>query len=73
MLCFQMISTYSTNNSWLLRDIIVVEGNFKADHLHPKNPQNDISLTDGEAYVTNEERYSKHLKEGKTFSQVGNE
>jgi hypothetical protein len=57
-------------NSWLLKRIIVVDGNFKAELLNPKYPANDISLTSGEAYVTEEQRYSEHLKEGKTYNQV---
>ena len=50
--------------------IIVTDGNFKAELLKPKNHKIDVALTAGEGYVTEKERYAKHLKEGKVFTQV---
>jgi hypothetical protein len=50
--------------------IIVADGNFKAELLRPKKPEADIALTAGEGYVTEKEKYAKHLAEGKDFPQV---
>ena len=55
---------------WLMCRIIVTDGNFKAELLKPKNPKIDVALTAGEEYVTEKERYEKHLKEGKVLTQV---
>lgn len=54
----------------MMRRIIVVDGNFKAELLKPRKPEADLALTAGEAYVTEKERYAKHLKEGNIFPQV---
>lgn len=54
-----------------MRRIIVVDGNFKAELLKPRKPEVDVALTAGEGYVTEKERYAKHLMEGKVFPQVG--
>jgi len=37
------------------------DGNFKADHLVQKNAENDVHLTNGECFMTNESRYQRHL------------
>ena len=50
--------------------IIVVDGNFKAELLNMRKPEADVALTAGEGYVTEKERYAKHLTEGKDFPQV---
>ena len=54
---------------WLMCRRIVTDGNFKAELLKPKNPEIDVALTAGGRYVTEKERYGKHLKEGKVFTQ----
>lgn len=50
--------------------MIVADGNFKAELLRPKKPEADVALTAGEGYVTEKERYGKHVAEGKDFPQV---
>ena len=55
---------------WLMCRIIFRDGNFKPELLKPKNPKINVALTAGEEYVTEKERYGKHLKEGKVFTQV---
>jgi hypothetical protein len=50
--------------------MLVVDGNFKAELLRPKKPEADVALTAGEGYVTEKEKYAKHVAEGKDFPQV---
>src|ERR1700677_107029 len=41
---------------------LVTNGNFKADHVKQKNPEDDVALTvNGEAYMTGDAQYKKHL------------
>ena len=49
----------------------VADGNFKADHLKQKNDDDDVWLTNGEAFMTNIGCYNQHLaqaQETKTAS-----
>jgi len=48
----------------------VADGNFKADHLMQKNDSTDIWLTNGEGFMTENERYSLHLAVAKESAQV---
>ncbi|KAF8899535.1 hypothetical protein CPB84DRAFT_1847743 [Gymnopilus junonius] len=41
----------------------IADGNFKANHLVPRNVEDDVHLTDGEAFMTRQADYSEHLKE----------
>jgi hypothetical protein len=50
--------------------MIVADGNFKAELLRPKKPESDVALTAGEGYVTEKEKYAKHVADGKDFPQV---
>jgi hypothetical protein len=38
-----------------------MDGNFKAEHLHPVNPSDEVSLMDGLAFMVTDERYKSHL------------
>lgn len=49
--------------SALYRRSFVADGNFKADHLNQRNAEDDVHLTDGEAFMTRQAEYSEHLKE----------
>ncbi|KAG2094649.1 uncharacterized protein F5147DRAFT_657123 [Suillus discolor] len=40
---------------------LVMDGNFKAEHLHPVNPSDEVSLMDGLAFMVGDERYKSHL------------
>jgi len=42
---------------------MVVDGNFKADHIKQKNPEDDVFLTNGELFMTATDSYNKHLEE----------
>lgn len=48
---------------WLLRRVLVVDGNFSAENMHARRPEDDVSLTDGEAYMVKDGPYRVHLLE----------
>ena len=43
--------------------MFVADGNFKADHLTPRNAADDVWLTAGEGFMTPEGPYQAHLKD----------
>ena len=43
--------------------MFVADGNFKADHLTPKNEEDDVHLTEGEAFMTADGPYKDHLND----------
>jgi hypothetical protein len=55
---------------WLFRRTIVVDGNFHADHLKMKHPEDDVALSDGHAFMVKTEPYQEHLSESKDIKQV---
>jgi hypothetical protein len=55
-----------------LRRSIVVDGNFHADHLKMKNPEDDVELADGMGFMTESAPYEQHIKESKEQKQVCN-
>ncbi|KAG2073707.1 hypothetical protein BDR04DRAFT_1127056 [Suillus decipiens] len=48
-------------HSWLFTRTLVMDGNFKAGHLHPVNLSDKVSLMDGLAFMVRDERYKRHL------------
>jgi hypothetical protein len=55
---------------WLFRRSIVVDGNFHADHLKMRHPEDDVALSDGCAFMVETEPYKEHLLESKDMKQV---
>ena len=47
---------------------MVVDGNFKADHVKQKNSEDDVFLTDGQSFMTAREPYKIHLEEATKLS-----
>jgi len=41
---------------------VVVDGNFKLDNLKMKNAEEDVTLSDGEAFFVGQVQYQEHLK-----------
>ena len=48
----------------------VVDGNFTADHIKQKRPDDDIWLTDGEGMMAAREPYYSHIKAAKDIKEV---
>jgi hypothetical protein len=55
---------------WLYTRSIVIDGNFSAEHLKMKQPEEDIALSPGERYMVEPKRYELHLNTGKEVKQV---
>ena len=57
-------------NSWLYQRSYVVEGNFHADHVKMKQPDDDVALCDGLGFMVETKPYNEHLKESIESKQV---
>lgn len=49
--------------SWLVMQRYVVDGNFTAQHMKMKTPEDDVSLADGKGYMVTEGPYETHIIE----------
>jgi hypothetical protein len=56
---------------WIYTRSIVIDGNFSAEHLKMKRPEQDVALSPGGRYMVEPERYQLHLNTGKEIQQVG--
>ncbi|KAG2059145.1 hypothetical protein BDR06DRAFT_875058, partial [Suillus hirtellus] len=52
-----------TYDSWLVMQRYVVDGNFTAQHMKMKTPEDDVSLADGKGYMVTEGPYETHIIE----------
>lgn len=50
-------------SSWLVMQRYVVDGNFTAQHMKMKTPEDDVSLADGKGYMVTEGPYETHIIE----------
>jgi hypothetical protein len=50
---------------WVTRRTITVDGNFHADHIKMRRPDQDVMLTNGQGYMVEEEHYKEYLSEAK--------
>jgi len=48
-------------NRWLYQRSIVVDGNFSAEHMKMKHPEQDIWFSNGLGYMVEWEPYKRHL------------
>ena len=55
---------------WLFRRTIVVDGNFHADHLKSRNPEDDVALADGHAFMVETGPYLEHLSNSTDMNQA---
>ncbi|KAG1804565.1 hypothetical protein EV424DRAFT_1474441 [Suillus variegatus] len=55
--------------SWLYTRSLVMDGNFKAEHLHATNPANEVSLMDGRGFMVGDALYKEHLAIAKDAMQ----
>lgn len=49
---------------------VVLDGNFSAQHRHMRNPEDDVPLADGHAFMVTDAPYKQHLKSAKEFQEV---
>lgn len=50
---------------------MVLDGNFSAQHKHMRNPEDDVALADGHAFMVTDAPYKEHLKTAAEFKEVG--
>lgn len=50
--------------------MLVIDGNFKADHVRMRNPKDDVELTNGEGYMVEDTRYKEHIASAREVKQV---
>ena len=48
----------------------MIDGNFTADHLKMKHPENDVCLTPGGRYMVEPTCYEAHLREAPDYREV---
>ena len=51
--------------------MVVMDGNFTAEHLKIKKPEDNVWLADGHGFLVTESRYKKHLTVAKGQKKVG--
>jgi hypothetical protein len=49
--------------AWLFSRSLVMDGNFKAKHMFPVNPSDEVALTNGLGFMVGDARYKMHLAE----------
>ncbi|KAG1839425.1 hypothetical protein F4604DRAFT_1994190 [Suillus subluteus] len=54
---------------WLYSRSLVMDGNFKAEHLHAANLSNEVSLMDGRGFMVSDRIYKEHLSLAKEAIQ----
>jgi hypothetical protein len=57
---------------WLYTRSIVIDGNFSADHLKMRRPENDVALSPGGRYMVEPTRYQAHLEKAIDHREVSN-
>ncbi|KAG2112359.1 uncharacterized protein F5147DRAFT_771425 [Suillus discolor] len=55
---------------WLYARSLVMDGNFKAEHLHPTHPEDKVWLTDGQCFMVTRDQYKAHLAGAKENAQM---
>src|SRR5208283_1054880 len=60
------------NPRWLYHPSLVVDGNFKAEQIKMRRPEDDVALIDGEGYMVTDGPYCEHLREAVEAKEVVN-
>ena len=47
-----------------------MDGNFQAEHMKMRNPENDVPLSDGTGFMVSKKPYESHLKSAAKRQQV---
>ncbi|KAG1898525.1 uncharacterized protein F5891DRAFT_1129506 [Suillus fuscotomentosus] len=55
--------------SWLYARSLVMDGNLKAEHLHPTHPEDEVWLTVDQCFMVSKDRYKAHLAIAKDVVQ----
>ena len=70
--CFdtEVTSAMIRTPSWKYTRSFVMDGNFKAEHLHPIKPFDEVWLSDGLGFMVGKDRYKKHLAEAADTGKI---
>ncbi|KAL4065095.1 hypothetical protein J3A83DRAFT_4190533 [Scleroderma citrinum] len=49
-------------SQWTFARTLVMDGNFKAEHMHPTDPNNEVWLMDGKGFMVESMPYKEYLK-----------
>ncbi|KAG1720700.1 hypothetical protein EDB19DRAFT_1835837 [Suillus lakei] len=60
---------HKLRKGWLYSQLLVMDGNFKAKHLHPTHLEDKVWLTDGKSFMVARARYQAHLALAKDSAQ----
>jgi len=55
------LSAAKDTPDWLYSRTLVMDGNFKAEHLYPSNAADEVYLMDGQGFMVTDAMYKKHL------------
>jgi hypothetical protein len=55
---------------YLFTRSLVADGNFHADHIRMKKPEDDVKLADGSGYMVQNGPYLTHLASATTIKEV---
>ncbi|KAG1791164.1 uncharacterized protein HD556DRAFT_1433031 [Suillus plorans] len=55
---------------WIYARSLVMDGNFKVEHLHPTHPEDEVWLTDGRCFMVTRQAYQSHLTNAKEVIQM---
>lgn len=58
-------------NRWKFTCRFVFDGNFSAEQLKTKHPENDVHLSDGHGFFVTAVPYNRHLRVATEIKQVG--
>ena len=50
--------------------MLVIDGNFKVDHVRMRNRKDDVELTNGDVYMVEDTRYKEHIAVARDVKQV---
>jgi hypothetical protein len=56
-----LLMTLTLNIRWMFMRTIVLDGNFKAEHLKMRRPDEDVPLSEGLGFLTSDAKYKAHL------------
>jgi hypothetical protein len=55
------LPTFCFSKNLFMRGFMM-DGNFQAEHMRMRNPENDVPLSDGAAFMVSKSPYKLHLK-----------
>ena len=61
---------WKTYPHWLIRRTITTDGNFHADHIRMRRPDQDVALMNGDAYMAEADKYVEYLSVAKELPVV---